>query len=129
MDNDMQEVGVDNQIEGIRVYVASVGLGATFVGMVDESISTKLNYIKHKKDIGYDENLLVPIVMDKSNDQLTVILDYAFNTPIRLIMNDIVLLGGKFANFSISDNTNNGSLPSKYTLTIYLDSSLNKHVF
>ena len=100
MDNDMQEVGVDNQIEGIRVYVASVGLGATFVGLVDESISTKLNYIKRKKDIGYDENLLVPIVMDKSNDQLTVILDYAFNTPIRVIMNDIVLLGGKFANFS-----------------------------
>ena len=49
MDNDMQEVGVDNQIEGIRVYVASVGLGATFVGMVDESISTKLNYIKRSQ--------------------------------------------------------------------------------
>ena len=126
----MTEVFVQNKIPGITLYETEAGRGKTFLALIDDDIVDKLNYIKTKDAVG-NESTMVPVVKNGTVGQNTIRLEYPISTPIRKIMADLVVLGGKFADFSIMDNNDSkGGLDiPRYSLTIYLNSRYNKYQF
>lgn len=128
MNENMKPVTIANNIPGIGVYEIEAGLGKSIIGLFSANLVDSLNYTKYSKEIGI-ESSLVPI--SKTNYGYVATLNYPVTIPVRKIMADIVALGGKFRDFVIIEGGDNedGLHPSMYSISIYINSSLNKHIF